>query len=142
MFARHAEFSRDDQACVLQAATIRYGSDASSAESAKVYFREDGSADRLDASGGFSVATETGGRISAPRATLSFDEHNEPLHGRLEGGTTIDSETSGRKVHGSSPSMEIVFAGKGVLKSAHLERGVQIASDESLGTEKSHREWT
>jgi lipopolysaccharide export system protein LptA len=41
--------------------------------------------------------------------------------------------------------MELVFAGKGVLRSAHLEHGVQIASDE-VGTTKgamhTHREWT
>ncbi|WP_109484440.1 hypothetical protein [Occallatibacter savannae] len=142
MFARHAEFNRDDQACTLQAATIRYGSDASSAERAKIYFRKDGSAERLDAAGGFSATSAAGGRIAAPSAKLSFDEHNEPVHGRLEGGTTVDSESNGRKVHGAAPSMELVFAGKGVLRSAHLEQGVQIASDEVQGAERSHREWT
>ena len=142
MFARHAEFKRDDQACTLQAATARYGNDAASAETAKIRFRSDGSAERLDASGGFSATTLTGERLAAPRATLLFDEHNEPVHGRLEGGTSIDSENNGRKLHGGAPSMDLVFAGKGVLRSAHLERGVQIASDETQGGEKSHREWT
>ncbi|MBS1803088.1 MAG: hypothetical protein JST28_06950 [Acidobacteria bacterium] len=141
MFARHAEFKRDDQACSLQAATVRYGNDAASAENAKIYFRDDGSAERLDAAGGFSLTTLAGGRIAAPRATLSFDEHNEPLHGRLDGGTTIDSDAKGRKVHGSAPSMELAFARKGVMRSAHLERDVQLASDETNGAEKSHREW-
>jgi len=142
MFARHAEFNRDDQACTLQAATVRYGNDASTAESAKIYFREDGSAERVDAAGGFSVTSLSGGRLAAPKARLEFDEHNEPLRGRLEGGTTIDSASNGRKVHGGAPSMELAFAGKGVLRSAHLERGVQIASDEIQGGVKSHREWT
>src|SRR4029079_5965871 len=70
------------------------------------------------------------------------DEHNEPVRGRLEGGTSIDSESNGRKVHGSAPSMDLAFAGKGVLRSAHLERGVQISSDEVQGAAKTHREWT
>jgi len=142
MFARHAEFNRDDQACTLQAATVRYGDNVSSAESAKITFRGDGSAERLDAAGSFSIRTSSGGKIAAPKATLSFDEHNEPLHGKLEGGTTIDSESNGRKINGSAPSMELAFAAKGLLRSAHLERGVQIASDETNITEKSHREWT
>ena len=131
MFARHAEFDRDQKACTLHSATVRYGDDASSAEMAKIYFRDDGSAQRLDAAGGFSVTTKTGGRITAPKGTLAFDEHNEPLHGHLDGGVLIDSENNGRKVHGSAPSMDLVFAGRGVLRSAHLERGVQIASDET-----------
>ena len=142
MFARHAEFSRDDQACALQAATVRYGNNVSSAENAKIFFRDDGSVERLDAMGGLSVTTLTGGRIAAPRGTMAFDEHNEPLHGRFDGGVLIDSESNGRKVHGGAPSMDLVFAGKGVLRRAHLERGVQIASDETQGAEKTHREWT
>jgi len=142
MFARHAEFNRDDQACTLRAATLRYGNNASSAETAKITFRNDGSAQRLDAMGGISVTTLTGGRLSAPKGTLAFDEHNEPLHARLEGGVSIDSDRDGRKVHGGAPSMELVFAGKGVLRSAHLEKGVQIESDETQGTTRAHRGWT
>ena len=57
----------------------------------------------------------------------------------------IDSESNGRKIHGTSPTMELVFAGKGVLRSAHLERGVQIVSDEEAASEKgtvlAHRTW-
>jgi len=141
MFARHAEFNRDDQACTMQAATVRYGNNASSAETAKIFFRDDGSAERLDANGGISITTLTGGRLGSPRGTLTFDEHNQPLHGRLDGGVLIDSDTDGRKIHGSAPSMDLVFGGGGVLRSAHLDRGVQIASDEEQASVKAHREW-
>ena len=146
MFARHAAFERNEQACTLQAATVRYGNDVSSAEMAKVYFRDDGSAERLDAGSGFSLTTLTGGRLAAPTGTIAFDEHNQPLHGHLQGGVTIDSENNGRKTHGTAPSMDVAFGGKGVLKSAHLERGVSIASEEqgvSAGVPlRTHREWT
>lgn len=146
MFAQHAEFKRSEQACTLKAATMRYGNDTSSAENAKVYFRADGSAERLDAGGGFSLTTLTGGRLAAPTATIAFDEHNQPLHGHLQGGVTIDSDNKGRKIHGSAPTMDLAFAGKGVLRSAHLERGVQIASDEQSpsvqGPAHVHREWS
>jgi len=142
MFARHAEFDRNDQTCTLRAATIRYGDAASSAELARVAFRGDGSAERLDASGGFSVTTLAGGRVAAPKATLSFDEHNELRNGRLEGGTSIDSDRDGRTVHGSAPSMQLVFANRGGLRSAHLETGVKIVSDEVQGSLRTHREWT
>ena len=146
MFARHAVFDRDTQACLLQVATIRYGDDLSSAEEAKVFFRDDGSAQRLDASGGFSLTTAAGGRLTAPTGTLAFDERNQPLRGHLQGGVNIDSDNNGRKVHGASPAMDLVFAGKGVLRSAHLERGVQIVTDQQSSTAAGplqvHREWT
>ena len=145
IYAHHAVFERDAQTCDLTAATMRYGDDESSAEAAKVYFRDDGSAERVDAERGFSLVTASGGRMAAPRGTIAFDEQNQPQHGHLQGGVTIDSESNGRKVHGTSPTMDMVFASQGELESAHLERGVQIASDEitqsASGPLHTQRSW-
>ena len=145
LIAQHAVFNRDEQACEMQAATMRYGNDESSAQQAKVYFRSDGSAERLIADKGLSVATAAGGHLAAPRGLLEFDEHTQPDKADLDGGVTIDSNKNGRIVHGTSPKMRLVFGGKGELRSAHLERGVQIASDEqsaSAGSPlRTHREW-
>ena len=73
--------------------------------------------------------------MAAPVAWMEFDEHSEPLHGHLEGGVTMDSlndSASGeRRVHGTSPTAELNFAAKGELKSAHLERGVEMTSEET-----------
>jgi lipopolysaccharide export system protein LptA len=146
MNAQHAIFKRDDQVCELTVATIHFHADQANAEEAKIFFRDDGSAEHLDASRGFLLLTATGGRLAAPTGTLNFDGHNQPLHGHLQGGVTIDSEHKGRKVHGTSPAMDLVFAGQGMLRSAHLERGVQIVSDEDApaanGTLHAHRTWT
>ena len=145
LFAQHAVFDRDEQACDLRAATMRYGNNASSAEQAKVYFRDDGSAERLMADRGFSLETAAGGHLAAARGRLEFDEHNQPVRGSLEGGVAIDSDKNGRTVHGTSPAMQLVFANKGELRSVHMERGVQIASDEQRasadGSLRTHREW-
>ena len=145
MYARHAVFQRDDQACELTAATIRYGDDESSAENAKLHFRNDGSLENLEAGGGVSVATAAGGRLAAPTGSLQFDTHNQVTHARLLGGVSIDSENKGRKVHGTAPLMDLVFAARGELRSAHLERGVQITSDDvspsPQGDLHSHRTW-
>ncbi len=143
--AQHAEFDRGDEVCRLISASARYrGGDARAAK-ATVLFRDDGSASRLDATEGFVLTTVTGGRLAAPTGTLDFDPRNQPRHGHLEGGVTIDSDHKGRKVHGTSPSMELEFAGGGVLQSAHLERGVRIASDEEAGLPgrlvRTHRVW-
>ena len=146
MFARHAVFDRDEQTCEMRAATLRYGNDESSAEEAKIFFRDDGSAERLEADEGFSLATTTGGRLAAPSGTLEFDEESQPISGLLRGGVTIDSESRGRSIHGTSPTVSMVFAEKGELRSAHLERGVQIASDEQTQSPgepvHTHRHWT
>ncbi len=143
--AQHAVFQRDDQVCELQDATVHYRNDVSNAQQAKVYFRDDGAAQRLEATKGFLLTTATGGRLAAPTGTLVFDEHNQPSHGYLQGGVVIDSESNGRHIHGTSPNMELSFAGQGELHNVHLERGVQILSDEEVASEKgivrAHRKW-
>ncbi|MGC2612789.1 MAG: LptA/OstA family protein [Terracidiphilus sp.] len=142
MLAQHAVFERNDQVCELQSALVHYRSDVSSAQRARVYFRDDGSAERLEADGGVVLETATGGRLAAPTGTLEFGESSRPVHGHMQGGVTIDSDNKkGRKVHGTSPTMDLVFAGNGELRSAHLERGVQIASDEETGPLHAHRTW-
>ena len=63
----------------------------------------------------------------------------------MQGGVTIDADNKGRKLHGTSPTMELAFAGQGELRSAHLERGVQFVSDEQTpsasGLLHTHRTW-
>jgi lipopolysaccharide export system protein LptA len=146
MHSQYAEFERDDQTCFLRAATVQSRGDRSSAAEARIYFRDDGSAQRLDAAKGFLLTTSAGGRLAAPTGRLDFDEHNEPRHGHLEGGVTIDSHSNGRQVHGTAPTMELEFSDDGQLRKTHLERGVKISSDEqavSAGEPmRVHRSWS
>ena len=142
LHAQHAEFERGDQICRLRTATIQaHGGQATAAE-AKVLFRDDGSAERLDAAGGFTMTTATGGHLAAPVGTLEFDQQNQPRHGHLQGGMTMDlvkagdnvkagdSAHRGRQMHGSAPAAEIEFTAKGQLRHAHLETGVAMDTEE------------
>jgi lipopolysaccharide export system protein LptA len=129
--ARHAEFERDNLLCRLQGAAGSLRGAEATAGAAELLFRPDGSAMRLDATDGFSMTTATSARIAAPRGTLEFDQHNQPRHGRLEGGATLDSSANGRQVHGSAPTADLAFTSAGLLHHAHLERGVTIHSDQS-----------
>ena len=134
MRAQHAEFLGVDQVCVLRVVTVNYRDTVVQSEMARVYFRDDGSAERLDAYNGFSLVTGSGGRLAAPKGNLEFDAQNRPRNGHLEDGVTIDSNEENRNVHGSSPTMDMLFSADGELKSAHLERGVQISSEEQTST--------
>ncbi len=144
--AEHAEFDRGEEICELHAASADFNGGKAQASSARVFFRDDGSAARLDATDGFVLTTANGGRLAAPTGKLEFDEHNQPRHGHLEGGVTIDANHNGRKTHGTTPTMDLVFSGEGTLQRAHLERGVKIASDEQTGLPRqvlrTRREWS
>jgi lipopolysaccharide export system protein LptA len=136
--AQHAEFDRTSQLCRLRAATADYRGGKAAAVAATILFREDGSAVRLDAMNGFTLTTATGSLLAAPTGQLDFDEHNQPRHGRLEGGVTMESASQAegwlRQVHGSAPTAELEFNAQGELRHAHLERGVAMDSEERSGT--------
>ncbi|MDR3775603.1 MAG: LptA/OstA family protein [Terracidiphilus sp.] len=135
LHAQHAEFERETLLCRLHAAIADYQGGQATAGEAKILFRTDGSAVRLDATSGFALATATGSRLNAPTGSLDFDDHNQPRHGHLEGGVQMDSATQSakghRQVHGTAPNAELEFTAKGELRHAHLERGVAIDSTES-----------
>ena len=140
--AQHAEFERQSQLCRLRAATADYQGGEATAGDAKVLFREDGSAVRLDAMNGFTLTTATGGHLAAPTGHMEFDEHNQPRHGHLEGGVTMDSVSKSagrtRQMHGTSPTAELEFNAQGQLRHAHLEQGVTMDSLEQ-SQEQGHQ---
>ncbi len=140
--AQHAELDRGAQTCMLMKANAEYNGGQADAAEARILFRGDGSAERLDAKGGFTVATANGGHLAAPVAWMDFDAHSEPRHGHMEGGVTMDSAgdsaNGGRTVHGTAPSAELNFGARGELKSAHLERGVEMKSEEGAGQNRGN----
>ena len=128
--AHHAEFERDNLTCRMQGASADYRGGQVTASEATILFRADGSAVRMDVTKGFALATQAGGHLTAPTGLLEFDEHNQPKHGHLEGGVRMDSVNSNRQVNGTSPAMELAFTPQGELSIAHLERGVEIHSEQ------------
>ncbi len=132
--SQHAEFERQSQLCRLHAATADYQGGQATTGDAKIIFREDGSAVRLDAMNGFTLATASGGHLAAPTGHMEFDEHNQPRNGHMEGGVTLDSvsEAAGRRrqLHGTAPTAELEFNAHGQLHHAHLEQGVTMDSQE------------
>jgi len=150
--AQHAEFARDTHICTMHAATADYRGGEATAGDAKVVFRDDGSAVRLDAQNGFNMVTATGGHITAPVGSMDFDERNQPRHGHLQGGVAMDStraEKDGageRRMHGTAPAADLDFTNKGQLRHAHLERGVamqsELLSDSPTGPTRVRRTWT
>lgn len=138
--AQHAEFERTTLLCRMHTARANYRGGEATAGDATILFRDDGSAVRLDAVNGFNVVTSAGSHIAAPTGTMEFDEHNQPHHGHLQGGVTMDSARedggSERRMRGTAQAVELEFATDGELRHAHLERGVNLRSDQVSETGK------
>jgi len=143
--ARRAEFNRETDACNLAEAAARFRQTDARAEQAMILFRDDGSAQELDAAKGLVLTTPSGGRVTAPTGSMRFDEENQPVSGHLEDGVVLDSNQKGRKLHGTSPTANLQFSSIGLLQRVHLERGVDFTSDEDAVkagvSMHSGREW-
>jgi lipopolysaccharide export system protein LptA len=143
--AQHAELDRNADLCRLIAGTAKYRHGDARAKQATIQFRDDGSAQQLDATNGLVLTTASGGHLTAPTGSLQFDEHSQPKLGHLEGGVTVDSDANGRKLHGTAPTAQLEFASGGVLRLAHMERGVNFDSDEQANmagiATRAHRVW-
>jgi lipopolysaccharide export system protein LptA len=133
--ASHGAFERKTDLCNLQQATAHYRGGDATAGAAKVLFRDDGSAARLDASQGFTLVTANGDHVASPTAAMNFNEHNQPQSGHLDGGVVMDSVRQQanltRHLHQTAPSMKIEFTPQGELRHTHMEQGVEIHSDET-----------
>ena len=138
--ADHAEFERDNLLCRMHGARGSFRGGEASAGDANILFRQDGSAVRLDATNGFQMTSATSAHVAAPSGTLEFDEHNQPRHGRLEGGATMDSSGNGRQIHGTAPTADLAFTSGGTLRHVHLERGVTMHSEEIAAEHESTNE--
>jgi lipopolysaccharide export system protein LptA len=149
--AQHAEFERATHLCLMHSAIADYRGGEATAGDAKVFFRDDGSASRLDAMNGFNMVTANGGHIAAPAGSMDFNDHNQPSHGHLEGGVTMDSTRAAqdgagqRRMRGTAPTAELAFTAKGELHHAHMERGVEMhseqLSDSANGPLRVSRTW-
>jgi len=143
--AHHAEFEHGDMLCHLQGAAASYRGGQATAGKAAILFREDGSAVSLNAQDGFGVTTATGAHLRAPVGELEFNEHNQPTHGHMQGGVTMDSIKNGQQMKGSAPTADLAFTTQGVLQHAHLERGVAMESETvtegTAGALKVSRDW-
>ena len=130
LHAQHAEFNRNTDIGRLRGATAVTRNDHSSAAEAIIAFRSDGSIERLDGTGGVTLATVAGSRLDAPHGAMLFDQDSQPQSGRFEGGVTLESASDGRQMKGAAPVMTLAFSSNGDLRRAHLEGGVEMRSQE------------
>ncbi len=84
--ASHAQIVRDSKQAFLLNPETEYQSEKGSAESAIVYFRQDGSAQSINAQGHVRVVTADGAVITASNSQTQLDQRSQPVRADLGGG--------------------------------------------------------
>jgi lipopolysaccharide export system protein LptA len=144
--ATHAEFERTSQLCRMTQAVAESASGTAHIANALLHFRDDGSVERLDGSGGVDLVTPAGSHVSAPRGWLDFDAANHPHEGLLEGGAHMEASQPGRQSQGSSPTANLTFDNTGQLRYVHMQEGVKFESRQQAISARGihseiHRTW-
>ena len=124
--AAHAELLRDSKQGSLLHPTIDYDSDKSSADQAIVYFRKDGSAERVNAQGNVHVTSDNGAQINASTANVQLDARSQPQQVDMGGGINFVSSDENHRMHGNAIEGTLTFGPMSTLRHAQLRNAVSF----------------
>jgi lipopolysaccharide export system protein LptA len=108
--AGHATLLRASMQAFLDNATIQYETESGSSDHATVYFRKDGTTQRIDASGNVRMQTDTGAQVNSATAHILMDSKSQPTQADLGGGVTFASARDNDSMHGSAQEGTLLFA--------------------------------
>lgn len=122
--AGHAEFLRNSRQASLLNPVFDYQSEKSSADQAIVYFRKDGTAERVEAQGHIHVAGDNGAVVTAQNAQIDLDTKSQPVLASIAGGVNFVSNSENQSMHGNAVEGTLTFGDMSMLKHAQFRNAV------------------
>ena len=129
--AGHATLLRTSMQAFLVNAAIQYETENGSSDQATVYFRKDGTTQKIDANGHVHMQTDTGAQVNSAVAHILMDDKSQPTRADLSGGITFATARDNESMHGSAQAGTLDFASapddastQTVLRHAHFIRDV------------------
>jgi len=107
--AAHATLLRASEQAFLESAALNYETEEGSADRAVVYFRKDGTTEKVDASGHVRMKTDTGGTVNCETARILLDAKSQPTQADLGGGVQFASGGENETMHGSANQGTLLF---------------------------------
>jgi lipopolysaccharide export system protein LptA len=108
--ATHATLERNQLLGLLTDATIQYETEDGSADAATLYFRKDGTTERIDAAGHVRMHTDTGATMASQTANILMDAKSEPTVAELGGGVAFASTRGNDTMQGTAGEGTLDFA--------------------------------
>jgi lipopolysaccharide export system protein LptA len=124
--ASHAQLLRDSKQAFLLNASTDYESEKSSADQAIVYFRKDGSAERIEAQGHVRLTTDSGAVVTAENSQTELDAKSQPTQTDAGGGVNFVSSGDNESMHGTAISCTLTFGANTSLKHAQCRDAVSF----------------
>ena len=127
--ASHAEFLRGSLQAFLLNPVSDYQSRHTSADQAIVYFRQDGSAEHIDAKGHIHMTTDDGQQMTAQAATILLDQRGQPQRADASGGLNFISHGE-HEAHGNAVEGTLTFNSDGTLHHAQARNAVSFVDQQ------------
>lgn len=108
--AAHATMLRSSMQAYLKRAALAYENGDGSAEEATVFFRKDGTVEKIDARENVRMRTDAGATLSSQAAEILMNQKGQPLRAALDGGITFSSVQPNERMNGSARSGTLQFA--------------------------------
>jgi lipopolysaccharide export system protein LptA len=108
--AAHATLLRNEMLGLLTGATMQYETEDGSADAATLYFRKDGTTERIDAAGHVRMRTDTGANVTSQTAKILMDAKSEPTQAELGGGVQFASTRGSDAMQGTAGEGTLHFA--------------------------------
>lgn len=90
--------------------SMQFATESGSADAGTVYFRKDGTTERVDAEGDVRMRTDSGARVQAAAARILLDAKSQPTEADLSGGVEFGSENGDETMEGSAGEGRLLFA--------------------------------
>jgi lipopolysaccharide export system protein LptA len=139
--ATHATLLRQTKQALLVQATSEYETEKSSSDQAVVWFRQDGSAEKIDASGHVRIMTDNGAVVTSQTAHIQLDTKSQPTIAQMEGGIVFDSENQpgenggvkekDETMHGTASEGTLNFGPNSLLKHAEFRDAVDFTDHQT-----------
>ncbi len=130
LVADHAEFNRDTRQLALLKPDARYAGEHNSAEQALVYFRQDGTVEKADASGRVNMQDEQGRELHASAMEVVMDAHGNTQRATLDGGLLFSANEGPHSIHGDANSGILQLGPDGELKRVEMHNAVTVVDQE------------
>ena len=133
--AAHATLLRANMQADLTDDSFQYEAEDGSSDQATVYFRKDGTTEKIDASGHVRMKTDSGATVQAATAVILMDAKSQPSQAEMGGGVQYASAGSNETMRGSAAEGTLLFAAMAgadgktqtVLRHAEFRRDVDFA---------------
>lgn len=108
--AAHATLLRAAMQADLTEASVQYETEDGSSDQATVYFRKDGTTEKIDARGHVHMTTDTGATVQSAAAVIQMDAKSQPTQADMAGGVQFASTRGNETMHGSAIEGTLQFA--------------------------------